>query len=139
MTDSGTNSIVTVGALIAFAGLWLMLLLIHYFLVFVFAGWLGTADDFIPWSISALLLWTWTRRRFGLRPLAAPGWRRYALVSWLLAIGVAMAGVDEGDIPFIPAVPAAIAYAILPIPISLAIATSLVLQATRFRRRANAT
>jgi hypothetical protein len=129
----------SIGTFVAFAAMWIALLVVHYFLVPVFAGWLGTADDFIPWSATALLLWTWTRREFGFRPLTSPGWRRYALALWLIAVALAIAGIDEGSIAGIPAVPAAIVYTFFPIPIALSVAVVLIVFAVRIKRGAHVT
>ena len=117
---------------------WLLLLVVHYFLMFAFAGWLGTADDFIPWSLTALLLWNGTRRRLGLPPLTATATGRGVLLAGLLLIGLAVLGVDEGQVPGVPAVPAAVFYLFLPIAIVIAV-WGLIVRSVSRRQASDAT
>ena len=105
----------------AFAGLWLLLLAVHYVLLLIFAGWFGAADGFVPWTIAAFGLWEWTRRRMGWQPLHAHRGGRILLASVVVLLLLAMAGVDEGGVPWLPAVPAAVTYMVLPLLVVLAI------------------
>ncbi len=121
------------GTVVGFALAWLLLLLVHYCLMFVFAGWLGTADGFIPWSLAALVLWHWTRRYVGFSALPATHAGRVVLSAYGVLLLAAVLGVDEGRVPHVPAVPAAVGYALVPIVVLLAVWTALL--AARLRQR----
>jgi hypothetical protein len=106
---------------IGLAVAWFLLLVVHYALMFAFAGWLDAADDFIPWSLTALLLWDITRGQLSLTPLTASRTGRGVLLAGVILFGLAALGVDEGKVPGVPAVPAAVFYALLPIAIVVAV------------------
>lgn len=122
------------GAVVGFALAWLLLLVVHYCLMFVFAGWLGTADDFIPWSVTALVLWHWTRRHIGFPALPATRAGRVVLSVYGVLLLAAVLGVDEGRVPYVPALPAAVGYALVPIVVLLAVWVALLVARLRQRR-----
>lgn len=114
---------------------WLGLLIVHVLLVFAFAGWLGTADDFIPWSIVAFLLLVWTRRRLENPPLWRSAGGRTVLAVWILLLVIAAAGVDEGRVPGIPAVPAAVVYSLIPVAATVGVVVAVGVRGIRQWRR----
>ena len=79
--------------------LWIALTIFHGFGVFAFAGWMGVADDFIPWSATAFLLWTLTSRKLGLDPMRRSSVGRVIGGVWIVAVGLAMWGIDHRPTP----------------------------------------
>jgi hypothetical protein len=68
-------------------------------MLFLFAGWVGAADAFIPWSIVAILLWFATRRTFHAPALWGTFLGKLALGLWTILLAFAIWGIDERPFP----------------------------------------
>jgi hypothetical protein len=100
--------------------LWVLLFGFHVVATFAFAGWVGIADGFIPWSLFALVLWWITDSWLGSWSVRRSTSVRVTLVLvWLTLLVSAVWGIDHRPSP-VPAGLVVSAYVGFPIAFTLA-------------------
>ena len=123
-TEEGSQS-AKVPTVVLVTVLWVALTAFHGFGVFLFAGWLGVADDFIPWSGAAFLLWWFTRRKLDLKPMRRTVLGRLIGGLWIVAVGLALWGIDHRPTP-LPIEVIGVVYLVLPVlPVFIVVVASV--------------
>jgi hypothetical protein len=108
---------------------WIALAVFNVFALLVFAGWVGAADAFLPWSLAALFLWTPSRKQLHLPLLRATRAGRVLIGIWLTLVVAAGMGIDERDWGGAP-MAITVIYLLLPV-----VPAALILGAALYTRR----